>query len=183
MSRIGKKPVSIPGGVKVAVSGRTVKVEGPKGTLSYEHRPEVIVRVDEAAKEVVVTAPEHKHDDRAAKAYWGTTRALVSNMIKGVKDGYEKKLEVVGVGWTASMAGKNLNLKVGFANIISMPIPAGLNVAVDKQLVTITGPDKHAVGQFAAAVRAKRKPEPYNGKGIKYSDEVIRKKAGKALTK
>lgn len=181
MSRIGKKPIEVPKGVKVSISGRTVTVEGPKGTLSYEHRPEVAVGWTQDEKGIDVSAAPGRENDRQAKAHWGTTRALIANMVKGVKDGYEKKLEVVGVGWTASLQGKNLALKIGFANIIQMPIPAGVNVAVDKQFVTISGSDKQAVGQFAAAVRAKRKPEPYNGKGIKYTTEVIKKKQGKAF--
>ncbi|GJM18598.1 MAG: 50S ribosomal protein L6 [Phycisphaeraceae bacterium] len=182
MSRIGKKTIEVPKGVKVSINGRTVSIEGPKGTLSFEHRPEVKVGWTEDEKGLVVdAASEKKADDRLTKAYWGTTRALLANMIKGVTDGYEKKLEVVGVGWTANVSGQNLALKVGFANVVEVPIPTGLNVSVEKQLVTVTGTDKQAVGQFAAKVRSKRKPEPYNGKGIKYFDEVIKKKQGKAF--
>jgi len=181
MSRIGKKPVEVPAGVKVSISGRTVTVEGPKGTLSFEHRPEVTVGWSEDEKSLVVGAPEGKVNDRVTKAYWGTTRALLANMVTGVKAGYEKKLEVVGVGWTANVAGPKLALKVGFANTVEVDIPAGVSVAVEKQMITVTGADKQAVGQFAATVRAKKKPEPYNGKGIKYTTEVIKKKQGKAF--
>lgn len=183
MSRLGKKPVSVPKGVKVAVNGRTVTVEGGKGTLTFEHRPEVSVALDESGANIVVDAPENMHGDRATKAYWGTTRALLANMVKGVSDGFQKQLEVVGVGWTANLAGQKLALKLGYANVIEMPIPQGLNVAVDKQIITINGADKQAVGMFASAVRAKRKPEPYNGKGVKYVDEVIQRKQGKAFGK
>ncbi len=182
MSRIGKKPVGVPKGVKVSINGNAVTVEGPKGTLSFTHRPEVRVGWTEDEKGLVVSAAnESKGDDRVTKAYWGTTRALLANMIKGVTDGYEKKLEVVGVGWTANVSGPKLALKIGFANIVEVPIPTGISVAVEKQLITVSGTDKQAVGEFAATVRSKRKPEPYNGKGIRYSDEVIKKKQGKAF--
>lgn len=184
MSRIGRKPVSVPKNVKVSVSGRTVSVEGPRGKLSMEHRPELSVSWDESEKSISIGVDEAKAaDDRQLRAYWGTTRALVNNMIEGVTKGYEKKLEIVGVGWSGALQGQNLSLKVGYANRIEMPVPPGLSVAVEKQMITITGADKQQVGHFAAAVRAKRKPEPYNGKGIKYSDEVIQRKQGKAFGK
>lgn len=184
MSRIGRKPVSVPKNVKVNVSGGTVSIEGPKGTLKMQPRPEVGVEYDDSAKAINVTVDQDRVvDDRALRAYWGTTRALLNNMVEGVTKGYERKLEIVGVGWTGAVQGKNLSLKIGFANRIEVPIPAGLNVAVDKQIVTITGADKQQVGHFAASVRAKRKPEPYNGKGIKYTDEVIQRKQGKAFGK
>lgn len=184
MSRIGRKPVEVPKNVKVAVSGRTVSVEGPKGTLTMEHRPEVQVRWDESEKKFHLGVDEGlAAENRAIGAYWGTTRALLGNMVEGVTKGYEKKLEVVGVGWSAAVQGKNLSLKIGFANRIEVAIPQGVSVSVEKQLITITGADKQQVGHFAATVRAKRKPEPYNGKGIKYSGEVIQRKQGKAFGK
>ena len=184
MSRIGKKPVEVPSGVKVSINGQTVTVEGPKGTLSFTHNHKVAVGWTEDEKALVVSDSDTgSPDDRETRAHWGTTRALLNNMVKGVKDGYEKKLEVVGVGWSATMSGQSLNLKVGFANQIQVPIPTGLSVSCEKQIVTIQGPDKQQVGEFAAKVRAKRKPEPYNGKGIKYMGEVIRRKQGKALGK
>ncbi len=181
MSRIGKKPVQVPKGVKVAVADRRVSVEGPKGRLEWTHRPEVTVNADDKA--VSVSIDEALLEDRRARALWGTTRALINNMMTGVTQGYEKKMEIVGVGWTAAVNGPKLKLNVGYANPIEMPIPQGLSVAVEKQLITITGPDKQAVGQFAAAARAKRPPEPYNGKGIRYAGEVIRKKEGKQFGK
>lgn len=182
MSRIGKKPVPVPAKAKVSIADRTISVEGPKGNLSFTHRPEVNVEYDEAAKQVQVTVDEALVSaDRSNKAYWGTTRAIINNMMFGVTEGYEKKLEIVGVGWTGTVSGNVLNLKVGYANQIQMPIPEGVTVTTEKQLVTISGADKQAVGHFAASVRAKRKPEPYNGKGIKYADEVIQRKAGKAF--
>jgi len=182
MSRLGKKPIDVPKGVKIDISGRTVSVEGPKGTLRFTHKPEVEVVHDEGGKAITVRVDEkYIAQERAYSAHWGTTRALINNMIEGVTKGYEKKLEIVGVGWTATLNGNKLALKVGYANIIEMPVPQGVDVKVDKQLITINGADKQAVGHFAASVRAKRKPEPYNGKGIKYADEVIQRKAGKAF--
>ena len=182
MSRLGKKPITVPSGVKVNVAADKVSVEGPKGTLSIDRRPEVEVNLDDDGKTITVNVDEKLvAKDRAFKAYWGTTRALINNMIEGVTKGYEKKLEVVGVGWTCNVQGNKLALKVGYANIIEVPIPQGLNVSTEKQMITVNGPDKQAVGHFAATVRAKRKPEPYNGKGIKYREEVIQRKQGKAF--
>lgn len=184
MSRIGKKPISVPGNVKVNLTDSAISIEGPKGTLSYEFRPEVDVSYDEGDKSISVSMDEKLIEaKRSNNAYWGTTRALINNMIKGVTDGYERKLQVVGVGWTATVNGNKLALKVGYANTIEMPIPEGLTVTADKQVITVSGADKQAVGHFAASTRAKRKPEPYNGKGIKYLDEVIMRKQGKAFGK
>jgi large subunit ribosomal protein L6 len=176
MSRIGKKAIAVPAGVKVAVANGVVNVEGPKGKLSMKLRPEISAAFDANAKTVTVSASKDADD---VSKYWGTSRALINNMIEGVNKGYEKSLEVVGVGWTAAMAGKKLKLVVGFANPIEVDIPTGLNVVVDKQIIRVSGPDKQAVGQFASVVRSKRKPEPYNGKGVKYTTETIRRKQGK----
>ncbi|MFK7758723.1 MAG: 50S ribosomal protein L6 [Phycisphaerales bacterium] len=182
MSRLGKKPVQIPSNVKVNISGQSISVEGPKGSLSMDFRPEVKVTHDEDSKTVNVDVDKTLLEkDRAFRAYWGTTRSLINNMVVGVTEGYEKKLNIVGVGWTGTVNGNKLALKVGYANLIEMPIPEGLTVTAEKQLVTISGADKQAVGHFAASARAKRKPEPYNGKGIKYLDEVITRKQGKAF--
>lgn len=181
MSRIGKKPVSIPAGAKVAVSGNTLAVEGPLGKLQFAFRNEIRVAVDTAAAQVAVT---RDGDSRQARALHGLTRAMVVNMLKGVTEGYEKKLEIVGVGYLAAVQGKTLQLRVGFANEIQKPIPDGLKVTCpDQTHVVIKGSDKQLVGQFAAEVRAVRKPEPYKGKGIRYDGEVVRRKAGKAITK
>jgi large subunit ribosomal protein L6 len=179
MSRIGQKPVKIAGGAKVSVSGNTIEVEGPKGKLSYQHRPEVTVSV--ADDEVSVS----RHDDeRPSRAYQGLTRSLVSNMIEGVTNGYERKLEVVGVGYLVSMSGDTLKLRVGLANELSVKVPAGLTVSCpDQTHVTIQGCDKQQVGDFAAKVRALRKPEPYKGKGIRYAGEQVKLKPGKAASK
>jgi large subunit ribosomal protein L6 len=181
MSRIGNKPVSIASGAKVSLDGRTIKIEGPKGTLSYEHRPEVFVEVDEATKVVRV---KRGGDDRDSRQFHGLTRALIANMIEGVTKGYEKKLEIVGVGYLAAIQGNILQLRVGFANELHRKIPAELKVTCpDQTHVVITGCDKQAVGQFAAEIRALRKPEPYKGKGVRYQGEHIKIKAGKSATK
>lgn len=181
MSRIGKKPVTVPKGARVAVEGGVVRVEGPKGKLEFSPKPQV--RVTAADGRVSVEVDESLVGDRAVRALWGTTRALINNMLTGVTTGYRKQLKIVGVGWTAQSTGKVLKLNVGLANTLEVPIPAGITVVVEKDLVTIDGADKQAIGQFAAVCRSKRKPEPYNGKGVRYIDEVVRKKEGKAFGK
>jgi large subunit ribosomal protein L6 len=182
MSRIGKKPVAIPSGVTVKVGAdRKVVVEASGKKLEMIHRPEVSIVIDDDAKKVLVNIDEKDNDNRAVRAFWGSTRAHISNMVEGVTKGYAKTLEVNGVGWGATLAGNKINLKLGYANVISKDIPTGVNVVVEKNQIKITGTDKQAVGQFAAEVRALRKPEPYNGKGIKYLEEVIRRKEGKAF--
>lgn len=181
MSRIGKKPVSIPDGAKVSISGRTVEVEGPKGKLTFEHRPEVSVEVDESANSVMVTRVD---DERQSRALHGLTRALVANMTEGVTKGYEKRLEVVGVGYLAAIQGDTLQLRVGYANELHRKIPADLNVTCpDQTHIVIQGCDKQKVGQFAAEVRSLRKPEPYKGKGVRYQGEQVKIKPGKSATK
>lgn len=179
MSRVGKKPISVPSGVKVNIGEADISVEGPKGTLRMKRLPSVNVALDDETKAVKVTVDEADAQTKTVRAGWGTTRALINNMIEGVTKGYEKGLEVVGVGWTAAVQGQQIRLMVGFANPVFVDIPQGVEVKVERQNIKISGSDKQAVGQFAAAVRAKRKPEPYNGKGIKYSDEVVRRKQGK----
>jgi large subunit ribosomal protein L6 len=186
MSRIGKIPVAVPANVKVAVTGSEatgseVAVEGPLGKLKQSFLPTVTIKLDEGAKKVVVT---RRDDSRQAKAVHGLTRSLVRNMIEGVSKGYEKKLEIVGVGYLAAIQKNQLQLRVGFANEVHLPIPAGLNVTCpDQTHIVIKGVDKQLVGQFAAEVRAVRKPEPYKGKGIRYDGEQVRRKAGKAVAK
>lgn len=177
MSRIGKKPVAIPDGVKVSVAAREITVEGKLGKLTYEHRPEVTITVDEDAKQVVC---DRDNDDRQNRAYHGLTRALVQNMIVGVTEGYEKRLEIHGVGYLGAIQGDVLQLRVGFANEVHKKIPKELDVSCpDQTHVVVKGSDKQKVGQFAAEVRAVRKPEPYKGKGIRYAGEQVRRKAGK----
>jgi large subunit ribosomal protein L6 len=180
MSRIGKKPVSVPSGVKVNVAGRAVTIEGKLGKLEYTHRPEITVKVEDDGKSVLCS---RKSEDRAIRAYHGLTRALLNNMMVGVTEGYEKKLEIQGVGYLAAIQGDTLQLRVGFANEVHKKIPKGLTVTCpDQTHVVIKGTDKQKVGQFAAEVRAVRKPEPYKGKGIRYEGEQVRRKAGKTAT-
>jgi large subunit ribosomal protein L6 len=181
MSRIGKIPVAVPAGVKIGVADGGVVIEGPLGKLEGKFRPETTVKFDEAQRRVIVS---REGDSRQAKAYHGLTRALVRNMIVGVTQGYEKKLEVVGVGYLAAVQKDELQLRVGYANELHFKIPAGLKVTCpDQTHIVIKGIDKQAVGQFAAEVRASRKPEPYKGKGVRYDGEQVRRKAGKAVTK
>lgn len=180
MSRIGKKPVPIIDGVKVNVAGQLVTVEGPKGKLEFKHRPEVSVAVNDEDKTVSVS---READERTSRELHGLTRAVINNMILGVKDGYEKKLEVVGVGYIAAVQGKELQLRVGYANELKKKIPDGLDVSCpDQTHIVVKGCDKQKVGQFAAEVRALRKPEPYKGKGIRYQDEQVKLKPGKSAT-
>lgn len=181
MSRIGKQPVAVPSGVKIGLAGQEISIEGPLGKLSLELRPEIAAQYDEGAKQVILSRAD---DSRQARAMHGLSRALVQNMVVGVTKGYEKKLEIVGVGYLASLQKGVLQLRVGFANEIHKPVPAGLTVTCpDQTHVVIKGSDKQLVGQFAAEVRAVRKPEPYKGKGVRYDGEVVRRKAGKAMTK
>ena len=181
MSRIGKKPVQVPPGVKVQVAGHTISVEGPLGKLQWEFRPEISVAYDEGAKIVTVS---RQNDERQNRALHGLTRALIANMIVGVTQGYEKRLEIQGVCYLAALQGKILQLRVGLANELQVPIPDGLKIIVpDQQHVVIQGIEKQKVGHFAAAVRALRKPEPYKGKGIRFLGEVVRRKQGKAMAK
>lgn len=183
MSRIGKKPVPI-GKAKVAVAGKVLKFEGPKGKLELTVHPLIDVTVDAAKNEVVVT---RKGDERQDKALHGLTRALINNYVLGVTEGYKKVLELRGVGYKAEQKGKNLVLSVGFAHPVSVPLPTNLTVAVEAgqgeiaNRIVITGADKQAVGNFAAQLRKVRKPEPYKGKGIRYEGEQVKIKPGKAF--
>jgi large subunit ribosomal protein L6 len=181
MSRIGKAPVEIPQGVKVKIEDRLVAIEGPLGKLEHRYHPTVKVDFDEAASSLRVS----RHDEsRLARSVHGLTRALVNNMVEGVTKGYEKRLEIVGVGYLAALQKNVLQLRVGFANELHVPVPEGLTVTCpDQTHISIKGIDKQLVGQFAAEVRALRKPEPYKGKGIRYENEQVRRKAGKAVTK
>jgi large subunit ribosomal protein L6 len=180
MSRIGRKPVPVPANVKVAVADLKVSVEGPKGKLSFSHRPEIGVAYDEPGKQLLITRSD---DERLSRALHGLTRSLIANMVEGVANGYSKKLEIVGVGYQAQLKKANtVALQVGYANQVVLEAPAGVSVTVpDATHVIITGADKQAVGQFAAVVRKVRPPEPYKGKGIRYEGEAVRRKAGKAF--
>jgi large subunit ribosomal protein L6 len=176
MSRIGKAPVTLPKGVEVKVDGQQLTCKGPKGSLSISLMEGITAAID---KGNVVFA--RKEDTKLLRAMHGTSRAILSNMVEGVTNGFSKKLEIVGVGYKAVMQGKKLALNVGFANTIEVQIPEGVQIKLpDPNHVEVTGLDKQLVGQVAANIRAARKPEPYKGKGVRYSDEVVRRKAGKA---
>ena len=177
MSRIGKKPVPV-GKAKVTVADHKVNVEGPKGKLELNVHPAITVKMDNDKKELVITRPD---DEKQSKALHGLTRALLANMVEGVTNGYRKALEIQGVGYKAEQRGKKLVLSVGLANQLTVDIPGNVTVALEGNKVVITGADKQAVGQFAAMVRALRKPEPYKGKGIRYEGEQVKIKPGKAF--
>jgi large subunit ribosomal protein L6 len=177
MSRIGKQPIPIPGGVKVTIANGVARVEGPKGKLEQALHPNMTVESD--GKEIKVTRP---NDDRQNRALHGLTRALVNNMVVGVTKGYEKKLKIEGVGFQAAAKGKGVELTVGYANRILHEPPEGITVAVpDPTTIVVSGADKQKVGQFAAEIRASRKPEPYKGKGVRYDTETVRRKEGKSF--
>ena len=179
MSRIGRKPVPVPAGVKVAVSGQEVKVEGPKGKLELNVHPAIKVALVDEGKEILV---ERGDDERQSRALHGLTRSLVNNMVVGVSQGYVKKLEIQGVGYQAQLKGKQVALQVGFANQIVLDPPTGVSVTLpDPTHIVVSGTDKQAVGQFTAELRRARPPEPYKGKGVRYEGEVVRRKAGKAF--
>ncbi len=175
MSRIGRQPVVIPAGVTVTVAdGNKVTVKGPKGTLERVLAPEMDIKVENDT--VVVTRP---NDLKKMKSLHGLTRTLINNMVTGVSNGFSKDLEVNGVGYRAAKQGKKLVLNLGYSHVVEMTDPEGLETVVDGNKITVKGIDKEKVGQFAAEIRDKRRPEPYKGKGIKYADEVIRRKVGK----
>jgi len=179
MSRLGKKPVPIAAGVKVTVADHVVHFEGPKGKLQQRIPDGIEVRIDEAARQIVVT---RRDDEKQTRALHGLTRAMLANHIVGVSQGYRKSLEIQGVGYRAELQGRKLLLNVGFANTIALDVPSNLQVTVDGQKIHVSGCDKQAVGDFAARVRRVRKPEPYKGKGIRYEGEFIKIKPGKAAT-
>ena len=176
MSRIGRMPIAIPAGVTVEVAeNNKVTVKGPKGTLERVLPAEMDIKVE--GEQVVVTRP---NDLKKMKSFHGLTRTLINNMVVGVTEGFEKKLEVNGVGYRASKSGKTLTLNLGYSHPVEMTDPEGIETVVDGQnLIIVKGIDKEKVGQFAAEIRDKRRPEPYKGKGIKYADETIRSKVGK----
>ena len=175
MSRIGKKPVQVPAGVTAAVNGQTVTAKGPKGELSFVANDEVSVALENNA---VVVAPVSQTKD--ARAKWGMSRTMIENIFKGVKDGYERKLEINGVGYRASMQGKNLQLALGFSHDVVYQTPEGISIAVPKPTeIIVSGINKQQVGQVAAEIREYRGPEPYKGKGVKYAEERIVRKEGK----
>ncbi len=187
MSRVGTKPIAVPAGVKVAVADRTVSVEGPKGKLSWTHRPEVAVQLDEDAKVITVT---RSRNDRICRSLHGLTRSLVANMVEGCANGYAKALEVYGVGYGVQLQGNKLSLNVGYSHSVDFEVPPGITVEVktaqargdtEPAKFSITGADKQAIGELAARVRRSRPPEPYKGKGVRYAGEHVRRKVGKAF--
>jgi len=181
MSRIGKKPIGILSGVTVEVKGNVVSVKGAKGELKLTTLPEVTVKVE--GEQVIV---ERKGDDRSSRARHGLTRTLIANMIEGVSKGYEKKLEIIGVGYKAQAKGKSVALQLGFSHPVNYKAPEGVEInndSTNKQILVITGANKETVGQVAADIRSYRPPEPYKGKGVRYVDEHVRRKVGKAAAK
>jgi large subunit ribosomal protein L6 len=180
MSRIGKQPVVYPATVKVQVGEGKIRVEGPKGKLEFAPHPAMTVKHDDKSRKIEVSRPD---DERSNRALHGLTRSLIANMVEGVVKGYEKKLKIEGIGYQARLDKKTLELTVGFANKIVMPPPEGVTVECpDPTTILIKGADKQKVGQYAAEVRASRKPEPYKGKGIRYENEQVRRKEGKSFT-
>jgi large subunit ribosomal protein L6 len=179
MSKIGKKPIPVPDGVEVTLSNGTINTKGPAGELSFEYHPNMKVEYDKDAKQISVARP---NDERLNKALHGLTRSLIDNMVTGVKEPFQKKLEINGVGYNAQLAGNQLKLQVGFANTIELQVPSGITCEVPQPTsVIVKGADKQKVGQFAAEIRSVRPPEPYKLKGIKYEGEYVRRKAGKAF--
>ncbi|MCX6760902.1 MAG: 50S ribosomal protein L6 [Candidatus Nealsonbacteria bacterium] len=176
MSRIGKKLILIPASVEVKIEGKTVSVKGPKGEVFFKVSPEIEVEKKEDKLFVSI-----KMETKAIKALWGLNRVMIANMIKGVTDGFEKKLEIQGIGFKAALEGENLVLAVGFSHPVKMKIPQNIKVSVEKNIIIISGIDKELVGQFTANIRRIKPPEPYKGKGIRYVGEAVRRKVGKKV--
>ena len=177
MSRVGKKPILIPQGVEIKVDGQKVAVKGPKGELSKEIRPEI--RIELLEKEISFSMCS---DSKETPKFWGLSRALINNLVQGVTKGFEKKLEIEGIGYKAVLKdGKNIELSVGYSHTVPVIAPEGINFSVEKNVITVSGIDKEKVFQCAANIRKNKPPEPYKGKGIKYSGEVIRRKSGKKV--
>lgn len=176
MSKIGKQLIIIPENVEIKINQQEIKVKGPQGELSQSIPPQIKLILKEQELQVI---PQEK--SKNSSALWGLLRALIFNMVKGVTEGFEKQLEIEGVGYRASLQGNKLILSLGFSHPIEVVAPAGIELKVDKNVITISGIDKQIVGQIAAKIRAYRKPEPYKGKGIHYVGEVIRRKAGKKV--
>jgi large subunit ribosomal protein L6 len=175
MSRIGKLPIDVPTGVTITVDSNVISVKGPKGELTVPHLSDVTVTLE--GTQAIVT---RKDDERIAKAQHGLQRALLNNAVEGVTKGFEKKLEVNGVGFRVNGGGQAIEMSLGFSHPVKYEAPAGVTLTVEKMAITVSGINKQAVGQVAAEIRALKKPEPYKGKGIKYADEVVLRKAGKA---
>ncbi|MBT4277795.1 50S ribosomal protein L6 [Candidatus Falkowbacteria bacterium] len=176
MSRIGKQPITVPDGVEITISDKVVIAKNSKGELTLMLNS--YVKVEQKDKEIIVSIKDE--NNKKQKAFWGLTRTLIFNMIEGLTKGFEKTLEVNGVGYKVALAGNKLTLNVGYSQPVDFEIPQGLTAKVEGNKITLSGTDKQLVGQTAAKIRKVRKPEPYKGKGIKYIDEIIRRKAGKA---
>lgn len=175
MSRIGKKPVAVPSGVTASVDGQTVRVKGPKGELAFVVNDEVLVKMEDGGVKV-----DPRDQSKDARSKWGMSRTMIANILTGVEKGFEKRLEINGVGYRAAMQGKNLQLALGFSHDVVYQVPEGITVAVPKPTeIVVTGIDKQQVGQVAAEIREYRGPEPYKGKGVKYAGEKIVRKEGK----
>ena len=176
MSRIGKHPIPVPAGVEVSIEGNHIHVKGPKGELDYDFNTLMTVVLEDG--QIVVTRPD---DSRQAKSFHGLTRTLIANMVEGVSNGFQKKLELVGVGYRAALKGSNLEMQLGYSHPVIVEPPAGITFEVpDQTHIVVNGADKQQVGETAAVIRKWRKPEPYKGKGIRYEGEHVRRKAGKA---
>jgi large subunit ribosomal protein L6 len=179
MSRLGKLPISLPAGTEAKIEDNKIIVKGPKGELTQELND--LVQVEIKDNEIVVSIKDK--EDKKEKSFWGLYRSLINNMVTGVSEGFEKKLEINGVGYRAAVSGQKLTLNVGFSHPVDFNLPAGITGAVEGNVITISGFDKQLVGELAAQIRKIRKPEPYKGKGIKYIDEIIRRKEGKTAGK
>ena len=175
MSRLGKLAIKIPSGTQVTFNDNFVIVKGPKGELKQELHSKVKAEIKD--DQIIISVK--KEDDKEERSLWGLFRALINNMVVGVNDGFQKKLEIKGVGYKVAVVGKKINLSLGFSHPVEMDIPEGLTAVAEGNEITISGADKQSVGEFSAQIRKLRKPEPYKGKGIRYSDEIIRRKAGK----
>lgn len=176
MSRIGKKPIAIPEGVNLEINGEEIKVKGPKGELNLKINPKIRLKKEE--NQVII---ERMGEDKLTRSLHGSTRQLVANMIQGVKDGFEKRLEIKGIGYRVQLAGDKLNLSLGFSHPQEFKAPSGINFSLEKNIIVVKGIDKQMVGQTAAQIRALKPPEPYKGKGIRYLGEEVKTKPGKAV--
>jgi len=177
MSRIGKQPIELPSGVTCTIADRVVTIKGPKGELSTSLPPKTSATVGEGS--ITVSIPNE--NDSKQNAFWGLARSLIANMVLGTTEGYSKQLEVNGVGYKVAMKGTTLVLNVGYSHTIEFPAPDGIIISTEGNMITVTGIDKQLVGETASQIRKIRKPEPYKGKGIKYSTEIVRRKAGKVM--
>ena len=179
MSRLGKLPINIVEGVTAKIEGKKIIVKGPKGELSQDFNDLVVLEIKE--KEIIVSVKNEKN--KKERAFWGLFRSLINNMVLGVSEGFEKKLEINGVGYRVALSGKKIILNVGYSHPVEFELPKGISASIEGNIITVSGIDKQLVGEVAANIRKVRKPEPYKGKGIKYIDEIIRRKEGKTAGK